>query len=216
MTEHKGLGRVPAFDARSRAFGITAVVDRPPRSYTWAGAANVLDQGAEGACVGFSWAAELGARPVVIPVDDERGRRLYAAAQVVDRTEGRWWAEGASVLAGAKAVRAAGHMDEYRWCFGADELATGVSWKGPAVIGIPWHRSMYSPDRSGYLHPDGDVIGGHAILVRGYNVKARRFTLRNSWGAGFGKGGDCYLSHTDMAALLADQGDACLPLRRRL
>lgn len=215
MTERKGLGRLPAFDERSRAFGVLAIEDRPPRSYTWAASPNVLDQGTEGACVGFSWAGELGARPVVIAVDDARGRQLYAAAQIIDRSEGRWWPEGASVLAGAKAVRAAGHMDEYRWCFGADELATGVSWAGPAVIGIPWHRSMYAPDRSGYLRPDGDVVGGHAILVRGYNVRARRFLLRNSWSASWGPlRGDCYLSHADMAALLADAGECCLPIRR--
>lgn len=151
----------------------------------------------------------------MLPVDDGTGRALYREAQAVDRAEGRWWPEGASVLAGAKAVRAAGHMESYRWAFGADQLAVAVSWQGPAVIGIPWHRSMYTADRAGYLHPDGDVVGGHAILVRGYNVAARRFLLRNSWGASFGKGGDCYLSHADMAALLADQGDACVPIRRK-
>lgn len=213
MTEY-GLGRIPAFDPRSRAYGISAIVDRPPRSYTWRGPVNVLDQGREGACVGFSWASELGARPVVVPVDNTRGLVLYRRAQEIDRAEGRHWDEGASVLAGAKAVKAAGHMAEYRWCFGADELATGVSWRGPAVIGIPWHRSMYNPGTDGFIRPDGDVVGGHAILVRGYSVKLRRFLLRNSWGAGYGRGGDCYVSHADMAALLADQGDACLPIRR--
>lgn len=209
-----GLGRVAAFDERSRAFGITAIEDRAPRSYTWA-AGRQLDQGESPACVGFSWAGELGARPVVIATDDQQGRALYAAAQGIDRGEGRNWPEGASVLAGAKAVKATGHMDEYRWAFGADELAVAVSWTGPAVIGIPWHRSMFDVDAAGVLHPDGNVVGGHAILVRGYNVKARRFLLRQSWGPSWGKGGDCYLSHADLGALLADQGDACVPVRRR-
>jgi hypothetical protein len=208
------LGRQPAFDERSRAFGIAAVEDRAPRSYTW-GAGSQLDQGTSSACVGFSWAAELSAKPVVIPTDDDRGFRLYAEAQAVDRAEGRFWPEGASVLAGAKAVQAAGHMAEYRWAFGADELATAASRSGPCVIGIPWHTSMFHPDAQGYVRPNGSVVGGHALLVRGYNVKARRFHLRNSWGSRWGKAGDCYLSHTDMAALLADQGDACVPMRRR-
>lgn len=210
-----GLGRVAAFDQRSRAFGIAAIEDRPPRSYTWAGQALVLNQGELPACVGFSWAGELGARPVVVPTDDNRGRALYAAAQSIDRAEGRWWDEGASVLAGAKAVKEVGHLEEYRWAFGADQLAVAVSWTGPAVIGVSWHNSMFSPDATGFLHPDGNVVGGHAILVRGYNVKARRFTLRNSWGSSWGKGGDCFLSHADMAALLDDSGDAVVPVRRR-
>ncbi len=210
-----GLGRHAAFDERSLAFGITDIETRPPRSYSWAGAANVLDQGREGACVGFSWAGELGARPVVLSADDDRGRELYLEARAVDQAEGRYWPEGASVLAGAKAVRAAGHMDSYRWAFGADQLATAVSWTGPAVIGISWHEAMYRPDPDGTIHPDGNIVGGHALIVRAYSLRLRRFTLRNSWGAGYGLRGDCYLSHADMAALLADAGDACVPIRRR-
>ncbi len=209
------LGRQVHFDQRSRAFGILGAVDRPPRSYTWQATPVVLDQGDVPACVGFSWAGEMGAKPVVIPVDDARGSALYADAQAIDRAEGRNYDGGATVLAGAKAVKAAGHMDEYRWAFGADQLATAVSWAGPAVIGIPWHQSMFTSDSDGTLHPDGPVVGGHAILVRGYSVKLRRFTLRNSWGPGFGRGGDCYIGHDDLNALLSAEGDACVPMRRR-
>lgn len=209
------LGRQPAFDERSRAFGILAIEDRAPRSYTWAPQKLVLDQGPDGACVGFSWAAELGARPVVIPTDDDDGMSLYVAAQGIDRQEGRYWDVGASVLAGAKAVKAYGKMDSYRWAFGADQLAVAVSWQGPCVIGIPWHQAMFKPDPQGFIHPDGNVVGGHAILVPGYSVKLRRFRLRQSWGPGWGRGGDCYLAFDDMAALLADGGDACVPVRRR-
>lgn len=213
MTDH-GLGRLPHFDERSRAFGIVAIEARPPRSYTWY-CAPTLDQGDQPECVGFSWSHELGARPVVIPVSNDRGRTLYRDAQAVDRAEGRHWDEGASILAGAKAVRASGLMESYRWAFSVGELATGVSWTGPAVIGVNWYAGMMNPDSNDLIRPTGSVVGGHAILVRGYSIKTRRFLLRNSWGPDWGRGGDCLIYEDHLAGLLAEQGEACIPVRRR-
>lgn len=216
----RGLGRQPHQDERSRAFAVVDIETRPPRSYTW-GTGFWLDQGPEPECVGFSWAGELGAVPTIIGVDDARGRALYRAAQAIDREEGRFWDAGASVLAGAKAVQRAGFMPEYRWAFGVDQFATGVSRIGPGVIGIDWFDGMMEPDASGYVRPTGAVVGGHAILVRGYSVTRRRFLLHNSWGRSWGgRGGSppgcAWLSHDDLAMLLARPwADACVPLRRR-
>ena len=218
MTEH-GLGRLPYQDQRSRNFALVDIESRPPRSYTW-GSTFTLNQGAEPECVGFSWSGELGAKPVVIPVDNARGRSLYREAQAIDRAEGRHWDAGASVLAGAKAVQRAGLMPEYRWAFGVGQFATGVSRVGPGVMGVDWHEGMMEPDGAGYIHPTGGLVGGHAILVRGYSVTKRRFLLHNSWGPGWGgRGGApkgcCWLSHDDMGELLSRAyADACLPMRR--
>lgn len=222
-TAPHGLGRRPEFDPRSRNFPIRTLVGaRAPRSYTWACKVN-LDQGAEGACVGFAWAAELAARPVVVDaVGDITGRALYQRAQQLDEWPGEEPTySGTSVLAGAKAVVERGWMTEYRWAFGVDELAAAVGWQGPAVIGVNWHEGMWAPDGRGYLNPTGPVVGGHAILVRGYNVAARRFLLHNSWGAGWGgrggaPAGCAWMTHDAVGRLLAEWGDACVPVRRRL
>ncbi|MGG7377295.1 hypothetical protein ACQ7B2_00300, partial [Escherichia coli] len=61
------LDRIPAFDERSRLYPIRALI---PRQVTrtkriWGVPPDVLDQQAEGACVGFGWAAELAAAPVM-------------------------------------------------------------------------------------------------------------------------------------------------------
>lgn len=215
----RGFGRLPYQDQRSRSFAVVDIETRPPRSYTW-GAPFALDQGPEPECVGFSWTGELGAKPLVVPVDDSYGRSFYRAAQAIDREEGRHWEAGASVLAGAKAIQRAGWMPEYRWAFGVDQFATGVSRIGPGVIGVDWFDGMMDVDAKGYIHPTGSVVGGHAILVRGYNVKLRRFLLHNSWGASWGgKGGAptgcAWLSHDDLGMLLArPYADACVPVRR--
>jgi hypothetical protein len=63
-----------------------------------------LDQGKEGACVGFAWSHELAAYPVRVEVDDEFARsKIYAEAQKIDEWPGEAY-HGTSVLAGAKVV----------------------------------------------------------------------------------------------------------------
>jgi C1A family cysteine protease len=37
--------------------------------------------------------------------------------------------------------------------------------------------------------PGEQVVGGHAVLVTGYDDSQQRFLVRNSWGTGWGKDG---------------------------
>jgi len=37
--------------------------------------------------------------------------------------------------------------------------------------------------------PEGEVLGGHALVLVGYNDSTSRFTFRNSWGASWGDAG---------------------------
>jgi hypothetical protein len=59
-----GLGRRTEFDPRSRNYPArTLLAVEPPRTNLWP-LAEYLDQGSEGACVGFAWTHELLAEPV--------------------------------------------------------------------------------------------------------------------------------------------------------
>lgn len=223
MTE-RTFDRLPQFDERSRSFDIARTLDTTkPRSYTWGCPAN-LDQGREGACVGFGWAHEHAARPYVRPADNALARALYFEAQRVDEWPGGAYPgaspfyEGTSVLAGAKAAQARGHLSEYRWAFNLNDALTAVSRKGPAVIGVWWWTGMFRPDADGFLHPTGQREGGHALLVRGVNIKARTVVLHNSWGTGWGGTkygpGTALLTWDDFGSLLADDGECCIPVQR--
>ena len=207
--------RRPEFDERSRVFPIRALVeDKPPRSYTW-GCPVRLDQGSEGACVGFAWTQELAARPKTHGlVTDDLARSVYHEAQLVDPWEDTPPAEGTSVLAGAKTMQAHGYLGEYRWCFSVDDLKLAVGYAGPVVLGIWWWTEMFDVDGGGYVHPHGSREGGHAILCNGYSVSERRFKLTNSWGTGWGRNGECYVVEDDMKYLLLDEGEACVPTVR--
>jgi hypothetical protein len=76
------------------------------------------------------------------------------------------------------------------------------------MLGISWHRSMYRPDPDGFVHPDGNVVGGHETLIRGDDPKNEVVLVRNSWGAAWGDHGHYRLTYADLDALLRDDGDA--------
>lgn len=187
----------------------------PPRSYTWSCPVN-LDQGAEGACTGFAVAHEAAARPVRVPgITNERARGLYWRARILDEWPGEGY-EGSSVLAAIKAGQELGWYGEYRWAFGFDDLVLALSYKGPAVLGINWYEGMFNPGADGVIKPTGRISGGHAILANGISVKRRLIRLHNSWGPSWGLGGGCLISWDDLSLLLAQDGEACIPVKRSL
>lgn len=211
FTRDLRLGRVEQFDQRNLLYPLwTSLEGKRYRSYTWRGLHH-FDQGQSGACVAFSLGHELNARPAEVQnVTDQWLREsLYWEAQRIDPWEGGSYPgaepfyEGTSVLAGVKVLHRMGAFESYRWAFGIDDLILGVGWNGPAVIGITWYEGMMWPESSNFIYPTGQWLGGHAILVSGVNIKEERFLLRNSWGKDWGRNGECYLSFSDMEALLS-------------
>lgn len=215
-TKDVRLDRIVQFDEESRQYPIrTLVAAKKPRSYTWR-VNSWLDQGSEGACVGFSWSHELAGRPKEVQgVTNYTAQAVYKRAQQIDEWFGEDY-EGTSVLAGAKAVQENGYMKEYRWAFGLDDLILAVGYQGPAVLGVNWYEGMYEPDAKGFLHVTGDIVGGHAIICNGVNIKKQYFTLHNSWGKDWGENGECKISFDDMRTLLAQYGEACIPIVRNV
>lgn len=221
-TQNMKLDRLQQFDERSRAFPIRATIEATkPRSYTWS-CGKHLDQGVDGACVGFSLTHELVARPSVVTGVDARfaKEQVYWEAQKIDPWEGGSYPgattqyEGTSVLAGVKVLHKLGYIEEYRWAFGLEDLVLAVGYKGPAVIGVPWYDGMFEPMPCGHVHVTGSMMGGHAILVKGVSVKNRTFTLHNSWGASWGNGGDALITWDEMERLLYEGGEAVIPTVR--
>lgn len=205
--------RLVEYDEKSREFPIrTLVADKARRSYTWSVGVS-LDQGNEGACVGFGWAHELAAKPFVHPMTNDLALGLYHLAQTLDQFPGENY-EGTSVLAGAKAVQAHNWMTEYRWAFGENDLALAVGYKGPAVLGCNWRTGMDNlvTDKAGrrWASVSGDIRGGHCFITHGYSVPLNAYKCWNSWGAP----SEFYISVPDMVKLLADQGEACVPVVR--
>lgn len=214
LTRDKKLDRVIYFDPASRDYPVRKLIgDKPLRGYTW-GLSERFDQKSEGACVGFAWAHELAARPKLIPgMNNNVARTIYKEAQKIDEWHGEDYS-GTSVLAGAKTVQKSGSIGSYRWCFSLEDAILAVGYAGPIILGLNWYEGMFDTDASGFIHPTGRWVGGHAIVARGVSVKRKYFLLSNSWGQGWGVGGDCKISFDDLDRLLKEQGEACAPLLR--
>jgi hypothetical protein len=139
-TTDRRLDAVPQFDPRSRGYPIAEKLtdrQRALRSFGWD--CDVwLNQGKEGASVGFAWAHELAADPGEVKgVTKKLARDIYKHARRVDDWPGERYS-GTSVLAGAKVVKFRGYMREYRWGFGVIDALRAIAYFGPVVVGIPW------------------------------------------------------------------------------
>lgn len=183
-----------------------------------------LDQGNEGACVGFGWAHELACYPATVPALDNvfAKERLYWPAQRRDWWEGGAYPgatpfmEGTSVLAGAEVVhQELRFIGSYDWVVhGLLDLQLAAGYLGPIVMGTDWHSGMFRPDINGFVHATGTVEGGHCWIIRGISLKKRAFLCRNSWGPNWGMRGDFWVSFEDAESLLMTQGEACVPKLR--
>jgi len=216
------LDRLIDFDPRNKNYPVRELVKtKKHRSYTWRCGIQ-LDQGHDGACVGFAVAHELAARPAEVKDIDEQYAKeaIYWDAQKIDSWVGGEYPgadprySGTSIIAGVKAAQRYGWFNEYRWAFGINDLILGVGHNGPAVIGVGWYSGMMEPDENDFINVSGNLLGGHAVLCNAVSVKKQRFTIHNSWGSSWGKNGECYISFDDMERLLDEEGEAVFFLKR--
>lgn len=237
-TNDPRLGRLQQFDERSRNFALVEEIGREkPRSYTWRiQAPYLIDQGQEGACVGFAVANELQARPAEVDLgtklqaDTFAKKDLYWEAQKIDPWDGGDYPSavpkyaGTSVLAGIKVAQRRGFFESYRWTFTLEDLVNGLGRHGPAVLGLDWFDTNYIPRPDGFISPDGSKVGGHAVLARAVTIRWKGekqatfddvdldtsfVTIRNSWGVwGYEGSGDCFVTLRDLGRWIDMRGEA--------
>lgn len=188
----------------------------------------VLDQGREGACVGFGCTGEALASPVrvrfpdpVAPVAHANAvaSGVYHRAQEIDEYEGIDY-EGTSVRAGMLVMRERLWIREFRWGKDMDDLRLALEL-GPVVIGVTWRDGMYETDEHGDVTVSGPVVGGHCLLITGYSPnfggRGQRFRWRNSWSSTYGLRGNGYIRPTALDdVLFADGNEAAVPIGRQL
>lgn len=222
MTAHQDrvLDWVPRFDDQSREYPVRRAAAPHLHNRTWRVPAP-LDQGREGACVGFGWTHEALSTPVAVELHGDPNayaRQVYNQAKRIDEWAGEDY-DGTSVLAGAKVMKAAGYLREYRWAFNIQDVVASILATGPVVLGVNWYDTMYeAPD--GLVTVGGDLAGGHCILATGYRLAGRIYpdepaiSLFNSWGPSWGVRGLGWIRQSQLARLLDEGGEACVPYRR--
>jgi hypothetical protein len=210
-------------DERSRNYSVEQLLETKGKwsRKAWRAPGERLDQGREGACVGFALTNELLSSPSpmgrVIPKPRNKfASDVYREAQKIDEWPGEDY-EGTSILAGMKVLRSRGLISSYYWAFGIEQVLDTLVSVGPVVIGIPWHESMYNTDENGLVRIDGREVGGHAILLTGYHpnhpvLKEPVVRWRNSWGPEYGINGNGFIRPSNLSWLLQKYGEACIPV----
>ena len=88
-----------------------------------------------------------------------------------------------------------------------DEVRHAIASDYPVLIGVSlcesfedgdWGQSWVMPQ------PQGDVIGGHEIYIKGYDDNAKFFSVRNSWGSAWGNTGDFWMPYDYLESSLME------------
>ncbi|KUN03137.1 hypothetical protein AQI95_24570 [Streptomyces yokosukanensis] len=219
------LGRHVEHDPRSLRYAHGVLPDSAIKPVQWTRRVPVFDQGDLGSCTGNAAAGVLatdsaagqGASSVTVKgteraVDESLAVDLYKLATTLDNVPGTYPPDdtGSSGLGVAKALESVGLATGYTHAFSLAALKSALQ-TGPAMLGIVWLNSMFDPASDGTLPVDhsSGVAGGHEIVCTGWD--GSRFRLDNSWGAGWGDAGSCWVKEPDMQWLLGQQGDVTVP-----
>jgi hypothetical protein len=228
------------FDPRSLDYRAAAEAQTLPATGLLWEHGPVLDQGREGACVGFGSSGAVAAAPAGHPgVNDRYALNWYHRAQRLDDYPGEAY-EGTSVLAGCLVGRERKLWTGFRWAKGPAELAAGILQPtlGPAVVGVMWSDDLYEPPVSGLLpgNVELDPQLGHCVLLFGYVPAPGRgraslwadleeqgladavqdcgepcFLLLNSWGEAWGVHGAAVAPLTLVQRWFRARGEFALP-----
>jgi hypothetical protein len=188
---------------------------------TWAITPRSLNQGETGTCVGHAWKNFLRCAPMQSVKSGPSAWDIYRAAVLHDE-----WTDndaesklpdnspkmqaGTCVRSGAQELVRLNKLTLFLWAFEIQPVINWVLTKGPMVLGINWYDSMFEPDANGLITitENAHIAGGHALLLRGIDLRKKTATLENSWGDAWGLNGSCFIQLADLERLLAEDGEA--------
>ncbi len=86
----------------------------------------------------------------------------------------------------------------YQYIFGSEsQLLSYIAETGnPVIFGMHVYESFYYYDEGiyeGRVGPDDPLIGGHGLVLIGYNTEEKYWLVRNSWGPDWGENGNARL-----------------------
>lgn len=90
-----------------------------------------------------------------------------------------------------------------------EDLKSCLAEGFPVVIGFSVYDNFESPEmaKTGLLTlpgPNDELLGGHCVLVTGYDESTRLCLVRNSWGTSWGLNGNFHMPYSYFNTLVSD------------
>jgi len=98
--------------------------------------------------------------------------------------------------------------------FDVATICTELDAGHPVVVGLQVTRAWEDFAGDTLPEPAGEVIGGHAVLLVGYDLALRCFRVRNSWGTSWRDGGYAWLPWAWIRAPWCGEAHALRAVRR--
>lgn len=143
---------------------------------------------------------------------------IYSLATSLDPWPGAYPPEdtGSSGLAASKAAAQLGYGGAYRWNFSRDasSIVQEIMDGRGVGVGTWWTEGGFNPKphprRPGEYRVEmtGPRVGGHQWWLWGYDVDLDEFDGACWWGPDFARRGNFRIARSQVADLLADDGDA--------
>lgn len=221
------FGRLAAEDSRDKLYPLRAILPlrivRPPQHYwslRWVGDQTQYPEKypefLASSCVGHGWYAWLRASPICNRLPD--ALMIYAGAKINDEWPGTAYA-GSSVRGGVEFLRSLPTCQpvvEYRWAAKMVDILDTLAVRGPVVCGTDWTEDMLETDSHGFVHPTGEVVGGHCWTILGYDEGRRAVRAINSWGKTWGQRGRFWLSYDELDDLIFRRGgEVCVATEQK-
>lgn len=216
-----GGGRHVLHDSRSLMFDAAKLVEHvTARRTTFHNRlVPIWDQGQVGACTAFAALGLMGTEPFYRPswrLAPDRALQFYELETQLDDAQipGHYPPDdtGSTGLWSMKALKRLGYITGYRHAF-SFETVKKLLQVAPVSFGFPWYNSMFEPDRNGMITVDqaSGLAGGHQLVGSGIDFERGLIRLDNSWGTGWGRNGQAYLSFAAADLLLRNHGDCSVP-----
>ena len=76
-----------------------------------------------------------------------------------------------------------------------EAIKNSIEADHPVLLGVPIYNNWIGLKVKDIPLPDGTTIGGHAIVIIGFDDAQQSFHIQNSWGTGWGKYGLAWLPY---------------------
>jgi len=218
--EQYGLGRLPSpFDPndwRLSAFipkgealkALKALRANEVKDVDWDFPYPTLNQDDTGHCVGFSGASFGICSPINDKYNNDIAHTFYYMCKEIDgEPESE---EGSYVRSIAKVLQDIGRIESYAFAFSIQDIIWWLLNKGSVIVGTVWTNDMFEVDFNNVIHITGNTVGGHAYLLKDIKIinGITYLIIKNSWGDGWGRLGEAYISLADFEILFKYGGEA--------